>query len=176
MTTRRELVALLATAPLIATSAPTRAQDQSMIEALFQESMQRLNNPSYVRVQRSVLTYYIELLRIEPPKALNFGAADLQAAIATAARINQEVDKAEAKFDVGAAMLIRSSLVAEYEKRQTILWDYLKQAGITIKSPADVVVERAIVSMLLFYAAATRISNVSQLRFCIFPFNFLCAV
>ena len=141
-----------------------------MVNALFGVAFDRLRNPDYVRAQYAALGYYVELLRTAPPQSLGLTPANVAAAITTYRQLGDSIRSTEGKFDADSAAVILAELKIEYEKRQTLLWDYLQKAGISIKSPANMVLETAISSMMLFDAAATRAKQFSQLRLCIFPF------
>jgi hypothetical protein len=65
---------------------------------------------------------------------------------------------------------LEPDLVVEYQRRQKSLWDYFSQIGISPISPASLIIETAISSMMLFYAAATNPSKAAETKWCIFPF------
>jgi hypothetical protein len=171
MSTRRDVITHLAAIPLFtAFAGSASAQDSSMVNTLFGVAFDRLPNPGYVRAQYAALRYYVELLRTAPPQSLGFEPANVAAAIATYGQLGDSIRSSEAKFDADAASAIVPELKKEYENRQKQFWDYIEKAGIAIKSPADMVLQTAIVSMLLFDAGATKAKQFSQLRLCIFPF------
>jgi hypothetical protein len=171
MSTRRDVITHLAAIPLVTAFVNSAsAQDSSMVTALFGVAFDRLRDPGYVRAQYAALGYYVELLRTAPPQSLGFAPVNVAAATTTYGQLGESIRSSEGKFDTEAAAVILPDLKKEYENRQKLLWDYLQKAGISIKSPADMVLESAIVSMLLFDAAATKAKQFAQLRLCIFPF------
>jgi hypothetical protein len=82
----------------------------------------------------------------------------------------KEVSAEAAKALVEA--VLKPALKSAYQESRDQLLTILKLAGIEAQSIGTWIVEKAIVSMLLFYAAATSVKEVRDLLWCIFPFCF----
>jgi len=50
--------------------------------------------------------------------------------------------------------------------------EFLKNVGIEAKTIAALVIEKSLVSMMLFHAAATKAFKIVELLWCVFPFCF----
>jgi hypothetical protein len=170
MNTRRDALMLAATVPFLTTAAI--AQDMDMVKTMFTIASDYLNVPQRVHEKYAQLAYYLELLRRYPPKGGGFTPQHLSDATKTYELLGEAIAKSNDKFDGTAAKMAIDSLIGAYAKSQPILWGYLTQIGIAPKSPADVILEEAIASMMFFYAVANKITDALQLKWCIFPFCF----
>jgi hypothetical protein len=141
-----------------------------MAAAVFKDAVNRLLDPGYVRQQAAMLPFYIELLRSAPPRIGGYEPRDLDAALATYALLRLAINTTDARFDASAAVKLESDFLFEYGRRQATLWEYLAQVGIRSVSPAGRIIETALISMMLFYAAANRVVKVIEMKWCVFPF------
>lgn len=162
MHTRRGAIILASAIPLMAKTA--FAQDPAGVSSLFKAALDNLQAPTRVQQSYANLSFYIQLLRARPE--------DLSVAMKTYQLVGQSIRSVDAKFDRSRAADALPSLVEAYQKSQTELWAYLAKIGIQPKSLAGLIIEEALISMMLFYAAATRVTNAFDLQWCIFPFCF----
>jgi hypothetical protein len=170
MKTRRDFLALAAATPLMTSAA--YGQNQQKVDDLFKQALAQLSNLEIVRTKYRTLSYYIELLQKVPPNAADFKPDHIPDAIKTYLMLGTLVGKYDAKFDQGIAEKSSAFLKPEYLKNRTPFRDYLKQVGIQPESPAEAVLEEAIVSMMLFFATVNKITELAQMKWCIFPFCF----
>jgi hypothetical protein len=171
METRRQVLTLVAVIPLFMRD--VLAQDREMISALFRSATEYLNTPQRVRQKYQNLSYYLELLRRFPPRVSTFKPEEhLPDAVRSFTLIGEAIQRNAANFDNQAAVSLLPRMIDAYAQFQPTLWEYLKQIGIEPKLPANVILEEAIASMLLFYGAANKVTDVFQMRICIFPFCF----
>ena len=164
--TRREVLTLIAAIPILGTEAAAQTTD---VRTLFTVASDYLNVPSRVRIKYAELAYYIALLNRFPPK---MGDGRISDAVRTYQLLGDTIRQVEGKFDAAAASQIMESLVEAYAESQKLLWAYLKQVGIEANSSADALIQEALASMMLFYAAATKAIKAAELKYCIFPFCF----
>ena len=167
LSTRREVIALIAATPLLASAA--HAAETVDPQRLFDDAMKNLQTPAYVFRQWHALGFYLELMHTFPPKKDGYKPDDLKSADFTYTLLTNEVTS-RTPFDPSAAAKIQKELVAEYQKQQSALWQYLTDSGIMPKSNADIILETAIASMLLFYATVTKVTKAAEAKWCIFPF------
>ena len=165
MHTRRDSFLLMTALPLFATEAI--AQDRADVSSIFDDAIADLQSPPRVWQNYGVLAFYLELLAAEKRKP-----ADIEAAQKTFQLVGDSIRSSGAKFDKSSENQIRSSLEQEYKKYREELFSVLKSAGIATESLAGRIIEKSLASMLIFYAVATNVKEISQLVWCIFPFCF----
>jgi len=64
------------------------------------------------------------------------------------------------------------SLRQAFSRSQEELWAFLRQVGIDPTLLAGSVIEECLAANMLFYGAETRVTNVSDMLWCCFPFCF----
>ncbi len=164
MHTRRDTFILMTTLPLLATEALADDQD---INSIFNAAITDLQYPPIVNQNYRTLAFYLEVLSAEKAKP-----EDIFAAQKTYQLLGERIQKAEGKFEKDQVNDIIPALKSAYQESRDQLLMILKFAGIEARSIAAWIVEKAIASMLLFYAAATSVKEVRDLLWCIFPFCF----
>ena len=169
METRREVLILAAGASLLTSDLPAA---DAMVTRLFGLAVESIGNPTRVREKYAALTYYMELLRQYPPSKMPKDVY-LPDAEKTYAMIREQIAKTNGKPDGGVDPAVLNGLIETYEKSQHQLWEYLKEIGISPTLPADLLIEEAIATSLVFYVAATKFAGaVANLSWCIYPFCF----
>ncbi len=165
MQTRRVVVTLMMTSiPLLATDAV--AQELGDTTSVFLAAIENIQFPASVYRCYADLSYYVNLVlrsKVRPD--------DNAAAIATYQLVGEIIRKKNANFDSTAlASNIIPDLEAEYRREQLLA--FLKSVGIEGEGLAGLLIEKSLVSMMLFHAAALRVSKIGDLPWCIHPFCF----
>src|SRR6201987_5635266 len=170
--TRREAVILMTAIPLLSTDAV--AQDAvaqpDRLDALFNHPAQGLSVPSRVRQRYAILAYYIQLLNLQRP--IRVRDEDIAAAIKTYQLVGESIARSDARFEGEVQASFVQSLRQAFSKSQEELWAFLRQVGIDPTLLAGSVIEECLASNMLFYGAETRVTNVSDMLWCCFPFCF----
>ncbi len=167
MTTRREAVILLTLAPWFAGSA--QAAEKITSGDLLKLSVEKLTNPVFIRQQYYILRFYVELLRIYPPKNTDKYKYDPKEIYATMTILSRMIFANKKKYS-GLAGEIIKEWQADFDQRQPSLQEYLKQVGIEIGEATDKLIENAIFSTVLYYESVTATKKLANLKWCIWPF------
>ena len=165
MQTRREAVILMTATPLLATNAVAQTD---RLDALFDP--RGLSVPSRVRQRYAILAYYIQLLNLQRP--IRARSEDIDAAIKTYQLVGESIARSDAKFEGEVQASFVQSLRQAFSKSQEELWAFLRQVGIDPTLLAGSVIEECLASNMLFYGAETRVTNVTDMLWCCFPFCF----
>ena len=163
--TRREAVILMTAIPLLSTDAVAQPD---RLDALFDR--QTLLVPSRVRQRYAILAYYIQLLNLQVP--MRSRSEDIAAAIKTYQLVGESIARSDARFEGEVQASFVQSLRQAFSKSEEELWAFLRQAGIDPRLLAASVIEESLASNMLFYGAETRVTNVSDMLWCCFPFCF----
>ena len=166
MQTRREAVILMTAIPLLSTDAV--AQDR--LDALFNRPTENLSVPSRVRQRYAILAYYIQLLNLQGP--MRSRSEDIAAAIKTYQLVGESIARSDARFEGEVQASFVQSLREAFSKSEEELRAFLRQVGIDPRLLAASVIEESLASNMLFYGAETRVTNVSDMVWCCFPFCF----
>jgi hypothetical protein len=167
MHTRREVAVIMTAMPLLTADAVAQAPVDRRI-GLFILAAERLENPLNVRQYYATLSYYIQLLERGP---LRSRPQDIAAANRTYQLVGEAIARTNAKFE-GAQAPFRSSLPEAFWSLEREFVDVLAQVGVDPRSLARAVIEESLASMMLFYGAATNVTNVTEMLWCCFPFCF----
>jgi hypothetical protein len=166
MQTRREAMMLMTAIPLLSTDAVAQPDK---LDALFDR--QALSVPSRVRQRYAILAYYIQLLNLQGP--MRPRSEDIAAAIKTYQLVGESIARSDARFEKGEVQAsFVQSLRQAFLKSQEELWAFLRQVGIDPRLLAASVIEESLASNMLFYGAETRVTNVTDMLWCCFPFCF----
>jgi hypothetical protein len=163
--TRREAVMLMTAIPLLSTDAVAQPD---RLDALFDR--QALSVPSRVRQRYAILAYYIQLLNLQGP--MRPRSEDIAAAIKTYQLVGESIARSDARFEGEVQASFVQSLRQAFLKSQEELWAFLRQVGIDPRLLAASVIEESLASNMLFYGAETRVTNVTDMLWCCFPFCF----
>jgi hypothetical protein len=163
--TRREAVILMTAIPLLSTDAVAQPD---RLDALFDR--QTLLVPSRVRQRYAILAYYIQLLNLQGP--MRPRSEDIAAAIKTYQLVGESIARSDARFEGEVQESFVQSLRQAFLKSQEELWAFLRQVGIDPRLLAASVIEESLASNMLFYGAETRVTNVTDMLWCCFPFCF----
>jgi hypothetical protein len=163
--TRREAVILMTAIPLLSTDAVAQPD---RLDALFDR--QTLLVPSRVRQRYAILAYYIQLLNLQGP--MRPRSEDIAAAIKTYQLVGESIARSDARFEGEVQASFVQSLRQAFSKSEEELWAFLRQVGIDPRLLAASVIEESLASNMLFYGAETRVTNVSDMLWCCFPFCF----
>ncbi len=170
METRRDVLILAASIPLLTSEA--HAADGEMVTRIFNIAVEAIKDPMRVRQNHQTLFYYLELLQRSPPKK-SLKDQDLRDAEKTYRMIGEQIARTNGKAEIPIDPTVLKALVEAYAKYQDQLWEYLKEVGIEIKTPADLLIEQAIVTTMVFYAAVTKfVGAVENMLYCFYPFCF----
>jgi hypothetical protein len=172
MQTRREALILTGAIPLFAADAV--AQEVDDLEHLLNFVSEKLNT-DYIRVQYANLSFFLTLV-------FRANVGDVKSAIVTYQLLGQKIGHG---FDTERIQAIRPSLKKEYLLHRQELYTFLTSVGIQSPSPpppdrsppppdrsARFLVEESLVSMMWFYALATGAKNVTEMKWCFWPFCF----
>ena len=162
--TRREAVILMTAIPLLSTEAV--AQPDRM-DTLF--DLHGLSVPSRVRQRYAILAYYIQLLNLQRPMRSSF---EIDAEIKTYQLVGESIARSDAKFEGEVPPSFVQSLRQAFSKSKEELWAFLRQVGIDQRLLAGSIIEESLASNMLFYGAETRVTNVTDMLWCCFPFCF----
>jgi hypothetical protein len=165
MQTRREAVILMTAIPLLSTDAVAQPD---RLDPLF--NPQGLSVPSRVRQRYAILSYYIQLLNLQRPRRVR--DEDIDAAIKTYQLVGESIARSDARFEGEVQASFVQSLRQAFSKSQEELWAFLRQVGIDPRLLAASVIEESLASNMLFYGAETRVTNVTDMLWCCFPFCF----
>ena len=165
MQTRREAVILVTAIPLLSTDAVAQPD---RLDALF--NRQTLLVPSRVRQRYAILAYYIQLLNLQRP--IRARSEDIDAAIKTYQLVGESIARSDARFEGEVQASFIQSLRQAFSRSQEELWAFLRQVGIDPTLLAGSVIEECLAANMLFYGAETRVTNVSDMLWCCFPFCF----
>jgi hypothetical protein len=163
--TRREAVMLMTATPLLSTNAVAQPD---RLDALFDPH--GLSVPSRVRQRYAILAYYIQLLNLQRP--IRARSEDIDAAIKTYQLVGESIARSDARFEGEVQASFIQSLRQAFSKSQEELWAFLRQVGIDPTLLAGSVIEDSLASNMLFYGADTRVTNVTDMLWCCFPFCF----
>jgi hypothetical protein len=163
--TRREAVILMTAIPLLSTDAVAQPD---RLDALFDR--QTLLVPSRVRQRYAILAYYIQLLNLQGP--MRPRSEDIAAAIKTYQLVGESIARSDARFEGEVQASFVQSLRQAFSKSEEELWAFLREVGIDPALLAARVIEESLASNMLFYGAETRVTNVSDMLWCCFPFCF----
>jgi hypothetical protein len=160
--TRREAVILMTAIPLLSTDAVAQPD---RLDALF--DLHGLSVPSRVRQRYAILAYYIQLLNLQRPMRSSF---EIDAAIKTYQLVGESIARSDAKFEgeVPPSFVQRQA----FSKSEEELRAFLRQVGIDQKLLAGSIIEECLASNMLFYGAETRVTTVTDMLWCCFPFCF----
>ena len=165
MQTRREAVILISATALLSTDAVAQPD---RLDALFDPH--GLSVPSRVRQRYAILAYYIQLLNLQRPTRAR--SEDIDAAIKTYQLVGESIARSDARFEGEVQTSFVQSLRQAFSKSQEELWAFLRQVGIDPTLLAGSVIEECLASNMLFYGAETRVTNVTDMLWCCFPFCF----
>ena len=165
MQTRREAVILVTATALLSTDAVAQPD---RLDALFDPH--GLSVPSRVRQRYAILAYYIQLLNLQRPTRAR--SEDIDAAIKTYQLVGESIARSDARFEGEVQTSFVQSLRQAFSKSQDELWAFLRQVGIDPILLAGSVIEECLASNMLFYGAETRVTNVTDMLWCCFPFCF----
>ena len=165
MQTRREAVILVTATALLSTDA---AAQPDRLDALFDPH--GLSVPSRVRQRYAILAYYIQLLNLQRPTRAR--SEDIDAAIKTYQLVGESIARSDARIEGEVQASFVQSLRQAFSKSQEELWAFLRQVGIDPTLLAGSVIEECLASNMLFYGAETRVTNVTDMLWCCFPFCF----
>ena len=163
--TRREAVMLMTAIPLLSTDAVAQPD---RLDALFDR--QTLLVPSRVRQRYAILAYYIQLLNLQV--TMRSRSEDIAAAIKTYQLVGESIARSDARFEGEVQASFIQSLRQAFSRSQEELWAFLRQVGIDPRLLAASVIEESLASNMLFYGAETRVTNVTDMLWCCFPFCF----
>jgi hypothetical protein len=163
--TRRGAVILMTAIPLLSTNAVAQPD---RLDALFDP--QGLSVPSRVRQRYAILAYYIQLLNLQRP--MRSRSEDIDAAIKTYQLVGESIARSDARFEGEVQASFVQSLRQAFSKSEEELWAFLRQVGIDPRLLAASVIEESLASNMLFYGAETRVTNVTDMLWCCFPFCF----
>ena len=164
--TRREAVILMTAIPLLSTDAVAQPD---RLDALFNRPTENLSVPSRVRQRYAILAYYIQLLNLQGPMR---SREDIAAAIKTYQLVGESIARSDARFEGEVQTSFVQSLRQAFSKSEEELRAFLRQVGIDPRLLAASVIEESLASNMLFYGAETRVTNVSDMVWCCFPFCF----
>jgi hypothetical protein len=162
--TRREAVILMTAIPLLSTDAVAQPD---RLDALF--DLHGLSVPSRVRQRYAILAYYIQLLNLQRPMRSSF---EIDAAIKTYQLVGESIARSDAKFEGEVPPSFIQSLRQAFSKSEEELRAFLRQVGIDQKLLAGSIIEECLASNMLFYGAETRVTTVTDMLWCCFPFCF----
>ena len=165
MQTRREAVILMTATPLLSTDAVAQPD---RLDALFDPH--GLSVPSRVRQRYAILAYYIQLLNLQGP--MRPRSEDIAPAIKTYQLVGESIARSDATFEGEVQESFVQSLRQAFLKSQEELWAFLRQVGIDQNLLAAKIIEDCLASNMLFYGAETRLTNVTDMLWCCFPFCF----
>jgi hypothetical protein len=163
--TRREAVVLMTAVPLLSSAAVAQSDRR---DALF--DLHGLSVPSRVRQRYAILAYYIQLLNLQRPDRSR--SEDIDAAIKTYQLVGESIARSNARFEGEVPASFVQSLQQAFSKSEEELWAFLRQVGIEQRLLAASVIEDCLASNMLFYGAETRVTNVTDMLWCCFPFCF----
>jgi hypothetical protein len=163
--TRREAVILMTATALLSTDAVAQPD---RLDALF--DLHGLSVPSRVRQRYAILAYYIQLLNLQRP--IRSRSEDIDAAIKTYQLVGESIARSDARFEGEVQASFVQSLRQAFSKSQEELWAFLRQVGIDQRLLAASIIEECLASNMLFYGAETRVTNVTDMLWCCFPFCF----
>ena len=163
--TRREAVILMTAIPLLSTDVVAQPD---RLDALFDPH--GLSVPSRVRQRYAILAYYIQLLNLQRP--IRARSEDIDAAIKTYQLVGESIARSDARFEGEVQASFVQSLRQAFSNSQEELWAFLRQVGIDPTLLAGSVIEECLASNMLFYGAETRVTNVTDMLWCCFPFCF----
>lgn len=172
MQTRREAVILMTAIPLVSTDAFAQeaVAQPDRLDALFNHPAENLSVPSRVRQRYAILAYYIQMLNLQRPTRAR--SEDIDAAIKTYQLVGESIARSDARFEGEVQASFVQSLRQAFSKSQEELWAFLRQVGIDPTLLAGSVIEECLASNMLFYGAETRVTNVTDMLWCCFPFCF----
>ena len=165
MQTRREAVILMTAVPLLSSAAVAQSDRR---HALF--DLHGLSVPSRVRQRYAILAYYIQLLNLQRPDRSR--SEDIDAAIKTYQLVGESIARSGARFEGEVPASFVQSLRQAFSKSDEELWVFLRQVGIDQNLLAAKIIEECLASNMLFYGAETRVTNVTDMLWCCFPFCF----
>jgi hypothetical protein len=165
--TRREAVILMTATPLLSTDAVAQ---RDRLDALFDRPAENLSVPSRVRQRYAIFAYYIQLLNLQRP--MRSRSEDIDAAIKTYQLVGESIARSNARFEGEVQSSFVQSLRQAFSKSEEELWAFLREVGIDPRLLAAGVIEECLASNMLFYGAETRVTNVSDMVWCCFPFCF----
>ena len=167
MQTRREAVMLMTATALLSTDAVAQPD---RLDALFNHPAENLSVPSRVRQRYAILAYYIQLLNLQGPTRSR--SEDIAAAIKTYQLVGESIARSDARFEGEVQASFVQSLRQAFSKSQEELWALFRQVGIDPRLLAASVIEESLASNMLFYGADARVTNVTDMLWCCFPFCF----
>src|SRR4029453_7182593 len=97
---------------------------------------------------------------------------DIAAAIKTYQLVGESIARSDARFEGEVQASFVQSLRQAFSKSKEELWAFLREVGIDPRLLAAGVIEECLASNMLFYGAETRVTNVSDMVWCCFPFCF----
>jgi hypothetical protein len=150
--------------PLLSSAAVAQSDRR---DALF--DLHGLSVPSRVRQRYAILAYYIQLLNLQPDRSRS---EDIDAAIKTYQLVGESIARSDARFEGEVPASFVQSLRQAFSKSEEELWAFLRQVGIDQRLLAASVIEDCLASNMLFYGAETRVTNVTDMLWCCFPFCF----
>ena len=167
MRTRREAVILMTATSLLS---PDAVAQPDRLDALFNHPAENLSVPSRVRQRYAILAYYIQLLNLQGP--MRPRSEDIAAAIKTYQLVGESIARSDARFEGEVQASFVQSLREAFSKSEEELRAFLRQVGIDQRLLAGSIIEECLASNMLFYGAETRVTNVTDLLWCCFPFCF----
>src|SRR5262245_17446263 len=147
-----------------------RGRPTRQLDALFNRPAENLSVPSRVRPRYAIPAYYIQLLNLQGP--MRSRSEDIAAAIKTYQLVGESIARSDARFEGEVQASFVQSLRQAFLKSEEELWAFLRQVGIDPRLLAASVIEESLASNMLFYGAETRVTNVSDMVWCCFPFCF----
>src|SRR6266516_810887 len=153
--------------PLLSTYAVAQPD---RLDALFNRPAENLSGPSRVRQRDATLAYYIQLLNLQRP--MRSRSEDIAAAITTYQLVGESMARSDASFEGEVQASVVQSLRQAFSKSEEELWAFLRQVGIDPALLAARVIEESLASNIFFYRAKTRVTNVTDMLWCCFPFCF----
>jgi len=163
--TRREAVILMTAVPLISSAAVAQSDRR---HDLF--DLHGLTVPSRVRQRYAILAYYIQLINVQRP--IRARSEDIDAAIKTYQLVGESIARSDARFEGQVPASLVQSLQQAFSDSEEELWAFLRQSGIDQRLLGAKIIEDCLASNMLFYGAETRVTTVTDMVWCCFPFCF----
>jgi hypothetical protein len=165
MQTRRDAIILVTASSLLTNDAIAQHYDYG-VSSLFKTAMTDLSFRPALQGKYRTMGFYVDLLIYQKIKP-----EDIKSAQITYQLVGKTLRENQGNYSESATIIL-SDLEAAYQKSSGKLKAFLQSAGIEVRSLAASLIEQSLASMMLFYAAATKVEKIDELLWCVFPFCF----
>lgn len=150
---RRHVLGLMATTTTILGIGSALAQDTLGAADLVARAAEGLQSPEFVRQQRVIFSFYIELLR-------KMRSDDVSRALETAQLLDEVIGKSQAQTQVSLLRANEAEVISIFSEHREQMRTFLIASGIKSPSVALEMIETSYVAMLMFFGT----ESVSQGR------------